>query len=206
MISVISPINTINQNRNISFRGKFYGMCEDVFEYSGGMKFFKKIFNYAPKISEAIDVYKGPMEINAGLSTEAIKDIGGGYLKANCRTPLSTTGVRTCAILNAVNENGGESVLYHVHDETYADKIEKFLRKFIPDFTKVNIVGGDQYKTVDTMKEIVKAVDNVNPNADKIFYHTVSENPELVAYGGDMYYIKDSKGTLSFVQKDDYWY
>ena len=170
------------------------------------MKFTKKIFNYAPKNSEAVDVYKGPKNMDAGLSTEALKDVGGGYLKADCMTPLSTTGVRTCAVHNAVDEETCENILYHVHDETPTHKIEQFLRKFLPNFNKVNIVGGDQFKTVNTMKKILNAVENINPYAEKIFYHTTTDNPEVVAYCGDIYYMKGKQGNVSFIQKDDYWY
>ena len=144
--------------------------------------------------------------MEAGFSTENLTDVGGGYLKADCLTPLSTTGVRTCAVLNLVNEETGESALYHVLDETNAEKIQEFIRTIFPNFTKVNIVGGDQFKTVNTMRKIIQAVENVNPYADKFFYHTVSENPEIIAYGGDMYYMKGKTGSVSFVQKDDYWY
>lgn len=212
---MISAINSIQFNNNkynnrVSFTGrgfnKVYPNFCDSFEFSDCLKFTKKVFNYAPKNSEAVDVYRGPMSADAGFSTEALKDVGGGYLKADCLTPLSSTGFRTCAALNAIDEETCTQVLYHVHDETPVHKIEQFLRKFIPDFSKVNIVGGDQYKTANTMKKIVQAVENVNPYAKKKFYHTVSENPEIVAYGGDIYYMKGKSGTVSFVQKDDYWY
>lgn len=212
MLGAISSINFNNNkyNNNIAFTGrgwnKAYNACCDTFEYSDCIKFVKKIFNYAPRNAEEIDVYKGTMNPKAGLSTEALTDVGGGYLKADCLTPLSTTGVRTCAVLNAVDEESCTHVLYHVHDETPVQKIEQFLRKFLPNFTKVNIVGGDQFKTANTMKKIVNAVENINPYAEKTFYYTVSDNPELVAYSGDMYYIKGKSGTASFKQKDNYWY
>lgn len=212
---MISAINSVILNNNynnskVSFAGrgwnKAYNVCFDTFEFSDNIKFVKKIFNYAPKNSEEINVYKGPMKPNSGFSTENLTDVGGGYLKADCLTPLSTTGVRTCAVLNAVDEETSTNVLYHVHDETPINKIEQFLRKFIPNFTKVNIVGGDQFKTANTMKKIINAVENINPYAEKNFYYTVSDNPEIVAYSGDIYYIKGKSGTASFVQKCDYWY
>lgn len=212
MIGTISSIqfNKNNYNRKVTFTGmdwnRAYSSFNDSFEFSDCIKFVKKIFNFAPKNSQEITVYKGPIKPEAGFSTENLEDVGGGYLKADCLTPLSTTGVRTCAVLNAVDENTCSNVLYHVHDETPVNKIEQFLRKFIPDFTKVNIVGGDQFKTANTMKKIVNAVENINPYAEKTFYHTVSDNPEIVAYSGDIYYMKGKSGTASFVQKSDYWY
>ncbi len=57
------------------------------------------------------------------------------------------------------------------------------------------------------MRNIIDAVNEVNPSAQKTFYYTVSENPELVAYNGDMYYIKNHSGKLSFVNNSsNYWY
>ncbi len=214
MIGSISSLQFNNNNNykaKVSFTGgKFYNrayeMCFDSFEFFDSIKFVKKLFNYAPKNSEAINIYKGPKDPSAGFSTEALKDVGGGYLKADCLTPLSTTGVRTCAVLNAVDEEAGIQVLYHVHDETSTNKIEQFLRKFIPDFSKVNIVGGDQFKSANTMKKIINAVENINPYAEKVFYHTVSDNPEIIGYCGDIYYMKGKSGTASFIQKKDYWY
>ena len=206
---MITPIISIKPY-NCSFQGKNWkkaaNLCFDSFQSSNDLKFYKKVFNYAPDLSEQVNVYKGPKFLKAGFSTENLEDVGGGYLIESCLKPLSTTGVRTCAVLNLVNEKQGQNVLYHVWDKTCAERIEEFIRKKFPIFNKVNIVGGDQYKTANTMKKIIQAVDNVNPNADKFFYYTVSDNPELIAYGGDMYYMKGSKGSVSFVQKDSYWY
>ena len=108
--------------------------------------------------------------------------------------------------MNAVDERTNTNVLFHVHHETTAKRIEDFLREFLPDFTKVNIVGGDRFRTVVTMKKIAQAVDNIDPYAPKTYYYTVSENPEIVAYDGDIFYVKNNKGKVSFVQKADYWY
>jgi len=208
---MINLVSGVNFNNNITFSGKNWNKVlsrsfNDSFEYSDAVKYSKKIFNYAPQKSKPVETYLGSRNYKAGFSTEDIEDVGGGYLKADCSVPLSTTGVRTCAVLNAVDEKTNENVLWHVHHETPVKRIEEFLRKFLPDFTKVNIVGGDRFKTAVTMKKIVQAVENINPYAEKTYYHTVSENPELVAYDGGIYYVKGKKGTVSFVQKDDYWY
>lgn len=206
MIGAISLV----QFNNPSFTGRKvpnFGFPCDSFCYSDGYKFIKKIFNFAPQNAEKLEVYRGPKNLEAGFSTEDLQDVGGGWLKADCQTPLSTTGVRTCAVLNLVNEETFENILYHVHDETSAGKIEKFIKEKFPEFTRVNIVGGDQFKTSNTMRKIVQAVDNINPNADKTFYYTVTENPEIVAYQGDMYYMKGNSGKVSFVQNTkNYWY
>ena len=210
MISAISPVQINSREYKPSFKGVhcniYLNHCFDSFEFSDCIKFYKKIFNFAPKSSEALDVYKGPKILEAGFSTENLEDVGGGFLQADCCTPLSTTGVRTCAVLNLVDEVTSKHILYHVFDETNARKIEEFIRKMIPNFGRANIVGGDQYQTINTMRKIIQAIDNVNPYADKCFYHTVSENPEIIAYCGDMYYMKGVKGNVSFVQKDNYWY
>lgn len=185
-----------------------YSNNGDSFEISDEYKMRRIGYNYAPSVRETLQIqpYYGPMNKDAGFSTED-PEYGGGWLSADIHTPLSTTGVRTCALLNLVNEDTGEQVLYHVYDATKANKIEKFIREKCPNFTYVNIVGGDQYKTVNTMRKIIQAVDNVNRYAPKNFYFTVSDNPELVAYEGEMFYMPDKSGTLSFIRNDEnYWY
>ena len=180
--------------------------CCDTFEFSDEIKLIKKFFNYAPINSSPLLEYKGFKNTWSGFSTENLEDVGGGYLIADCSTPLSTTGVRTCAVANFICEKLGIQALYHVHHETNVKRIEEFIRKFMADFDKINIVGGDQFKTVNTVKKILQASDNVNPYAKKTFYHTVSENPEIIACDGEVQYMKGKKGSVSFIQLDDYWY
>ncbi len=169
--------------------------------------FEKYIFNYCPPDdAKRILPYKGPLNMTSGISTED-PDLGGGWLKSDINTPLSTTGVRTCAVLNLVDEDTNMHTLYHVFHGTDSGSIKEFITTEFPHFTHVNIVGGNQYQTVYTMSRIVDAVNDVNPDAEKTFYYTVTDNPELVAYRGDMYYIKGKSGKLSFVRnKENYWY
>ena len=193
-----------------SFSGRNWArtsqMCFDTFEFSDEIKLTKKFFNYAPKNSVPLEKYNGPKEVYSGFSTENIEDVGGGFLFGDCSTPLSTTGVRTCAVANFVCKKLGIQALYHVHHETNVKRIEEFIRKFMPDFDAINIVGGDQFKTANTVKKILQASDNVNPYAKKTFYHTLTENPEIIAFDGDMFYMKGKKGNVSFNQLNDYWY
>ena len=158
MINSILPFK-YNKNNNISFGSRNWTkttqMCFDTFEFSDEIKLTKKFFNYAPKNSIPLEVYKGPNEIASGFSTENLEDIGGGFLFGNCSTPLSTTGVRTCAVVNFICKKLGLHALYHVHHETNVKRIEEFIRKFLPDFDKINIVGGDQFKTANTVKKIL---------------------------------------------------
>ena len=167
----------------------------------------KYIFNYCPsEDAKRIEPYNGPQNYSSGISTED-PNLGGGWLLSDINTPLSTTGVRTCAVLNLVDEDTNTHALYHVFHSTGVSGIKNFIKTEFPHFTHVNIVGGDQYQTVYTMSRIVDAVDEVNPDAEKTFYYTVSDNPELVAYKGNMYYMKGKSGKLSFVRNtENYWY
>lgn len=210
MISAISYINS-NTQYTPAFTSSKYRRAvqafDDTFSYSQPQKIVKKIFNYSDSINSVrVEPYAGPMEKSAGISTED-GGYGGGWLKAPINMPLSTTDVHTCALLNLIDRDSLKQVFYHVFDETPVHKIEKFIRKIFPQFTDVNIVGGDQFKTVNTMRKIIDAVDNVNPYAKKTFYETVCENPQLVAYNGKIFYIKGKSGQVSFVQDtENYWY
>lgn len=166
----------------------------------------KKIFNYSTEVgSVPVKPYRGTLEKSAGISTEA-GGYGGGYLTGSIGKPLSTTDVHTCALLNLFNTKTSQQVLYHVYHATPMQKIVDFIRKNFPDFTGVNIVGGDQFKTINTMREIEKAIDSVNPNIPKTYYHTLSENPQLVACNGEISYIEGKSRQLSFVQDTKhYW-
>ena len=203
MISVIPRINSNNQYTPNFTSAKYRKVAQtfdDSFYSSQPVKIVKKLFNYSDDTNSArIKSYSGPMAKNAGMSTEA-GGYGCGWLKGSLDTPLSTTDVHTCALLNLVNADTFKQLLFHVFDDTSVHKIENFIKKIFPDFTHVNIVGGDQFKTVNTMRKIVDAVDNVNPYAPKTFYETICENPQLVAYNGEISYIKGKSGQVSFVQ------
>ena len=206
MINSISLVNLNTVNFGSRKQG-IYNRCYDTFEFQNSIsnQIEKFCFNYSlSNSSSPLKTYDGPLD--NGISTED-PQLGGGWLVGNINTPLSTTGVRTCAVLNLVNEDKGEHILYHVYHKTTADKIEQFINDKMPDFTYANIVGGDQFKTVNTMRKIINALDNVNPHAPKYFYHSLSENPEIVAYNGDMFYMKGVSDDLSFERNDkNYWY
>ncbi len=210
MISAISQIN-LNTPYKPNFTGnkyrKTFQMAQDCFCPSESMKIVKKSFNYSTEANSVpVSIYKGPLNKTAGMSTEE-NGYGGGWLIGSVDTPLSTTDVHTCAVLNLVNMNTFKQLLYHVFHETNSLKIENLIRKVFPDFTNVNIVGGQQFPTVNTMRKIAEAVDNVNPNAPKTYYHTLCDNPELVAYKGNISYVKGKSGEISFVQDTEhYWY
>lgn len=188
MISAINP----------SFTGNKYNLPVQ--------RIVKKSFNYSTEIdSVPVRPYRGSLERSVGRSTED-GGYGGGYLTGSIDTPLSTTDVHTCALLNLFNEYTSMQALYHVHHKTPVQQIVDFIRKIFPDFSGVNIAGGDQFQTVNTMRKIAEAVDNVNPNAPKTYFHTVCENPQLVACDGEISYIKGKSGQLSFVQDTEhYW-
>lgn len=200
MITAFSPIKSNTTNFTSNKYYKTYELAQDWFCPSESNKIVKKLFNYSIETgSVPVKLYNGPTATTAGFSTEK-GGFGGGWLKGSINTPLSTTDVHTCAILNLVNEDTMEQLLYHVFDKTSADTIEEFIRKIFPKFTRVNIAGGDQLPTINTMKEMLKAVDNINPNAPKTYFHSVCENPQFVAYKGDMFYMKGKGGEVSFVQ------
>ncbi len=188
MISAINP----------SFTGNKYNLPVQ--------RIVKKSFNYSTETgSVQVRPYIGTLERSVGISTEE-GGYGGGYLTGNIDTPLSTTDVHTCALLNLFNEYTSKQALYHVHHKTPVQQIVDFIRKIFPDFSGVNIAGGDQFQTVNTMRKIAEAVDNVNPNAPKTYFHTVCENPQLVACDGEISYIKGKSGQLSFIQDTEhYW-
>jgi len=200
MIYAISPIRSNTPNFTGNKYRKTFELVQDCFCPGEPNKIVKKVYNYSTEAnSVSVRPYRGPLATTAGFSTEE-GGFGGGWLKGAVSTPLSTTDVHTCAVLNLVNMDTLEQFLYHVFHQTNSNKIEEFIRKIFPKFTHVNIVGGDQFQTVNTMRKIAEAVDNVNSNAPKTYWHTLSENPQLVAYQGDIFYVKGKSGQVSFVQ------
>lgn len=209
MISAINPFSQI-KSYTPNFTGNKYRkatqMFSDTFSHEAD-RIVKKSFNYSSELnSMCVLPYNGPLEKTAGLSTEE-NGFGGGWLKGSIDTPLSTTDVHTCAVLNLLNADTFEQVLYHVYHKTSVNKIEEFIRKIFPDFTHVNIVGGQEFPTVNTMKKIREAVDRMNIDVPKTYWHTVCDNPQLVAYDGEISFVKGKSGQVSFVQDtENYWY
>lgn len=208
---MINAINSVRSFYTPNFTGNKYRKAvqyfDDCFCPSDSGRIVKNVFNYSAEVgSVPVRPYMGSMDKMAGCSTEGT-ELGGGWLKADIDTPLSTTGVQTCAVLNLVNKDTLEQVLYHVFHKTSSSRIEQFIREIFPSFTHVNIVGGQQFQTVNTMRKVVDAVDNVNPRALKTYYHTLCDNPQLVACNGEIYHIKGKSGEVSFVQNtENYWY
>lgn len=207
MISAITPIKPYSPN----FTGRKYHktakILNDCFCPSGEFRILKKSFNYSTEVNSVeVKPYKGTLEKSAGFSTGE-DGCGGGWLVGDIDTPLSTTDVHTCALLNLFNVDTLKQALFHVYHETNANRIEQFIRKIFPDFTHVNIVGGDRFRTVNTMRKISDAVDNVNINAPKTYWHTITENPQLVAQNGEISFVKGKSGQLSFeLNTENYWY
>lgn len=215
---MILPVSLTNPNKTqfnpLSFSGKIIKpdlskafVRVDRFALSNPNNIVKKSFNYSVELnSRPVLPYSGPVKRTAGFSTETPL-LGGGWLDGTIDTPLSTTGVRTCAVLNLVDEETAKQILYHVFHNTSADRITEFIREKFPKYTRVNLVGGDQLKTRETMMKILKAVDRVDPFAPKVYYHTLCENPQLVAYKKEIYYLEGESGRLSFIPNDkNYWY
>ena len=216
-----TPIKT----QNIFFTGKSYSKknlieCEEFIEktiktareikpenyraYTKVNPFIrleKSIWGFKiPKISKELEKYNGTLKKIAGFSTEA-GGYGGGWIKASTKTPLSTKDVHTCALLNLVNENTSEQLMYHVYAETRKNSIEYLIKKEFPSFTKVNIMPGDQHQTNNTVNEIIKAIDNINPKATKEYYHIPIENPEVIAIDGKLKYIENTNhNDMTFTQ------
>lgn len=206
MISAITPIRPYSPNFTGNKYKKATQIASDCFCPSEA-KIVKKLFNYSSEINSApIMPYNGSMSKTAGLSTEC-GGYGGGWLTGSIDTPLSTTDIHTCAVLNLFNINTLKQVLFHVYHKTNANRIEQFIRKYFPDFTHVNIVGGDQYPTINTIRKIEEAVNNVNINAPKKYWHTLCHNAQIVAKNGEISHIKGKAGKVSFVQDTEhYWY
>ncbi len=224
-------INNIYSTPQISFTGKTFSRkqlleCEDFCEIAG--KKIKKIssknfqaytmpknticlercaFGYkVPVGSQPLKEYTGTRVKTAGFSTES-GGYGGGWIKASCDTPLSTKDVHTCALVNLINENKNEQLMYHVYAFTTAGKIKELIKKEFPRFTKVNIMPGDQYQTNSTVNNIVEAIKDVNPKAIKQYYHMPVENPEVVAIKGELKYLENKNpDKMTFTEIDQYNY
>ncbi len=118
MIDILTPLkfNKVFFTGDALRQRIYYYSRYDSFERDCDIE--KKIFNYCSRSSgKRIQPYCGPSYKIAGFSTED-EIHGGGWLVADTDTPLSTTGVRTCAVLNLVDEDNGFHALYHVYDKT----------------------------------------------------------------------------------------
>lgn len=218
-------LNTISNNPNqITFTGKTYSRkgfreCEEFCEKVGKKvkkaatenyqayfatkhcRLEKAIWGYkAPVGSIELQPYTGSLKKTAGFSTEA-GGYGGGWIKADTSTPLSTKDVHTCALLNLVNENTNEQLMYHVYSHTSPAAIKNLITQKFPRFTRVNIMPGDQYQTNTTVNNIVDAVSEVNPKAIRQYYHMPVENPEVISVDGQLKYLENKKpDEMTFTQ------
>lgn len=206
-------INNI-YNTPISFTGKTYSrkglkecekycskankkikkaVAENYMAYmrQSGVNLDKSPFGYKiPVGSLELKPYTGTLEKSAGFSTEA-GGYGGGWIKANINTPLSTKDVHNCALLNLINDNTGEQLLYHVYAETQKDSIVNLIKREFPRFTRANIMPGDLHQTNTTVNNTLNAVADINPKAMREYYHMPVENPEVVAINGELRYIEN---------------
>lgn len=148
-------------------------------------------FGYKARNSKELIPYTGSLDKAVGFSTEA-GGYGGGWLKADTNTPLSTKDVHNCALLNLVNENTNEQMLYHVYGFTQANTVKDFVADKFPRFTKVNIMPGDQFQTNSTVNNIVEAINEINPKAPKQYYHMPVENPEVISVNGELQFLPNS--------------
>lgn len=170
------------------------------------VKLIKKWFSFGiENNTQPLPVYRGSTAKNAGFSTET-GGYGGGWLKSDINTPLSTTDVHTCAALNLVDEKNGQHLLYHVYHGTSANCIKSFILEKFPNFNKANILPGDAFETNNTVNKILAAVNEINPKAEKKFSFFASENPEVVAHGGDLSYIENKPyKSMTFRQIKQYF-
>lgn len=161
-------------------------------------------YGYRGENSTVLTKYKGPKE---GLSTEG-GGYGGGWLKADLNTPLSTKDIHTCAAVHLANDN--EHFLLHVYHSTKAEDLRGFIQEKFPRFNRVNIVPGDMLETNRTVNEILAAVTPLNPKVKPNFYHFASHDPEIVAHKGELSYIETYKNAInkmSFEEvKEQYFY
>jgi hypothetical protein len=149
----------------------------------------KQHFGYKTETSSPLELYSGPIQAEAGFSTEAKGGYGGCWLEGTIDTPLSTRDIHSCAGINLVDEASGKQFLYHVYHDTSADVIKDFLEAKFPTFNKVNIALGDELRTQKTTNEILKAVGLLNKKAGIDFYHYPVEAPEVIAHGGKLSYL-----------------
>lgn len=223
-------INSIDYRNNITFTGKTYSkkafkQIEECVDY--GRKNSKKIpsdiyktlvmpyskvnlekteFGYKAINSNPMQKYLGEIGESAGFSTEA-GGWGGGWIKGRTHTPLSTKDLHTCALMNLINENTGEQLLFHVFHDTKSNSIIKLIQDKFPRYTKVNIMPGDMRDTNNTVNNILCAVDRLNPKVTKKFYHASVYNPEVVAINGELQYLDNiNPNKMSFKEIDQYHY
>lgn len=167
------------------------------------VRLVKKIFGFGvEENSKALPLYKGPLQKSAGFSTEN-GGYGGAWLKGDLNTPLSTVDVHTCAAFNLVDSSSNQHFLYHVYNGpksgTSVIKIKNFIQESFPNFDRVNIIPGDVFQTKNAVDNILSAINDINPKAEKHFYHFSVENPEIVAHRGELSYIENTKpSSVSF--------
>ena len=164
-------------------------------------------------ISKPLPAYNGPIERNVGLSTLHGR-IGGGWVKGSLNTPLSTPMPYDCAVLNLINEDKQEHILFHVYTGAKTDgskgtsieDIEAFINKYFKEFNKVNILLGKNLETRSTVENILYALEKVNPEAEKTFFHIPVNEPEIVAYQGGLSHLGDeTRHLVSFAETSNFY-
>lgn len=131
------------------------------------------------------EIYTGSYNRNVGKSTE-FGDIGGGFIRGTIQQPLSTAGIHDCVAINLVDEKSGKQALYHVYAKTSQDNIAKAINENFPQYTGINIIPGDNFKTTKTTKNILDALKSINDKTPVKFYFLPSKNAEIVACDGEL--------------------
>lgn len=173
--------------------------------YSVPPELWRSAYGFKFPVSEEMKKYDGELGTDAGYSTKA-GGYGGSWLLDDINVPLSTKDVHDCALVNLVNTETDEQLLYHVYSKTGSASIERFIKNMFPRFDLVNIMPGDQFQTKLTVGKILTAIDNINPQAEKKYYHAPVENPEIVAVNGKLEYIESDKNSMSFRIMENYNY
>lgn len=224
---MINPVYNIQTIQQPHFKGKTQRMLDYVAQMSimnhlkisaenfrayasikDKIKLIKTGFSYSiKKGSIELPEYKGPLQKNSGKSTSwNSSDDGGGWIKGDLSKPLNTRGIHDCAVLNLVNTTKNNHLLFHIYPTSTAIDIEEFLKKRFSSFDKVNIIGGDIPETQSTINKIISAVEKLNPKTMIKFYHSPVSRPEIVAYNGELSYIKDSDFWQTPFKEYKQWY
>lgn len=211
----ISPFNSCPiKTKSVAKKVEYFGIPAQNYKMflninkTKPIKLVRETYGYSVgKDSTPLEIYTGPQKTLAGYSTEAEGGFGGGWIKGRMNMPLSSRNFHSCAGLNLVNEEGKTQIFFHVYHETTTEDIINFISQKFPQFNKVNIIPGDNPKTNNTVNNILKAVNAVNQDAEKHFYHFSSSEPEVVAYNGKLNYVENSpKDKMTFFEKINYYY
>lgn len=199
-------INPIRFNGSIIIPDRFKVVSAENFRAYTNMRqveLIRDTFGYkVKKGSKKLSVYRGPKDEMAGFSTFTMGCcFGGGWLEASINTPLSTTGIHSCALMNLINRFTNRQVSFHVPSILSSEDIGDFIKKTFPYFNRVNIVPGDESETIQTVNNIILAVRDTGLNAEEKFYHFASPEPEVVTWKGKVDYIKHHKPNVVTFQE-----